>query len=178
MPPQLDSIARQLSAASRRAQAVFSGLTRAQLITRPPDGGWSIAECVAHLIRTNVVYFEIFERELPRAPQGNGPFRMGLKARLLRWILEPPYRHGVKTSPLFEPVVTDPEVTLGGFVASNEKMIGYCRQADGRAIDRVWIPSPFKATMTYNLYSAFELIAAHQRRHLWQAEQVRAGLDR
>ena len=176
MQPQLASISQQLSASSERAQSLFAGLTDAQLTQHPPKGGWSIAECVAHLNRSNEVYSGIFDTNFPRTPKGNGPFKMELKARLLRWILEPPYRHGVKTIAMFEPVVASPGQTLAEFLASNEKMMDYCRQADGLALDQVQIASPFKETMRYNLYSALELIATHQRRHLWQAEQVRKGL--
>ena len=44
----------------------------------------------------------------------------------------------------------------------------------GLAVDRLRLVSPFDARMKYNLYAAFCLIAAHQRRHLWQAEQVQS----
>ena len=33
-------------------------------------------------------------------------------------------------------------------------------------------PSPFNSKLHYNLYSAFRIITAHQRRHLWQAQNV------
>ena len=46
----------------------------------------------------------------------------------------------------------------------------------GLAVDRLRMVSPFEARMKYNLYAAFSLIAAHQRRHLWQAEQVKKQL--
>ena len=31
---------------------------------------------------------------------------------------------------------------------------------------------PFDSRVKYNVYSAFLIVAAHQRRHLWQAEQA------
>jgi hypothetical protein len=36
--------------------------------------------------------------------------------------------------------------------------------------------SPFDSRVRYNLFSAFRIIAAHQRRHLWQAEQAIGSL--
>jgi hypothetical protein len=42
--------------------------------------------------------------------------------------------------------------------------------ARGLALDRVKISSPFATNMEYSAYSAFVLIPAHNRRHLWQAE--------
>ena len=44
--------------------------------------------------------------------------------------------------------------------------------ARGFAIYRVKLVSPFAEKMKYNAYSAFVLITAHNRRHLWQAAQA------
>ena len=49
-------------------------------------------------------------------------------------------------------------------------------RANGLALDRLFVISPFNARFNYNLYSAFRLLPVHQRRHLWQAERVRATL--
>jgi hypothetical protein len=34
------------------------------------------------------------------------------------------------------------------------------------------VASPFKESVTYNMYSLFWILVAHQRRHLWQAQQA------
>ena len=41
----------------------------------------------------------------------------------------------------------------------------------GKQIDQQKMKSPF-ANMHYNVYSAFRIIAAHDRRHLWQARKT------
>ena len=51
-------------------------------------------------------------------------------------------------------------------------------RAEGLPLEQLRIASPFNARLKYNLYSAFRLLPVHQRRHLWQAEQVRAQLTR
>jgi len=50
-------------------------------------------------------------------------------------------------------------------------------RAQGLPLERLRVVSPFNARVKYNLYSALKLIPVHQRRHLWQAEQVRAALQ-
>jgi hypothetical protein len=40
------------------------------------------------------------------------------------------------------------------------------------------IISPFAKNVRYSTYSAFVLIAAHNRRHLWQAERVLSEIGR
>jgi hypothetical protein len=37
--------------------------------------------------------------------------------------------------------------------------------------------SPFAPGVRYNLYSTLSILPRHQERHLWQAEQVHAGID-
>ena len=42
----------------------------------------------------------------------------------------------------------------------------------GRDLNRLKIVSPFGARLSYNVYSAFRVLAAHERRHVWQAERA------
>ena len=44
------------------------------------------------------------------------------------------------------------------------------------ALEKATITSPFSKRMRYNAYSCFQVLAARERRHLWQAEQALAGL--
>jgi hypothetical protein len=44
--------------------------------------------------------------------------------------------------------------------------------ADGLPLSKVWITSPFNARVRYNLYACLTVLARHEHRHLWQAEQV------
>jgi hypothetical protein len=50
--------------------------------------------------------------------------------------------------------------------------------ATGLAIDKVRVTSPVYARISYNVYGAFCILTAHERRHLWQAEQICKALDR
>jgi len=44
--------------------------------------------------------------------------------------------------------------------------------AEGRPLEDMRMVSPFDAKVKYNAYSCLVLLPRHQRRHLWQAEQV------
>ena len=46
------------------------------------------------------------------------------------------------------------------------------RAARGLPIGRVGVVSPFNGRMKYNLFAALSILARHQHRHLWQAEQA------
>jgi hypothetical protein len=70
------------------------------------------------------------------------------------------------------PDVKRPEQALPGFVTRQERLLTLLSEANGLALDELQIASPFAKRLRYNVYAAFRLIAVHQRRHLWQAEQT------
>jgi hypothetical protein len=98
---------------------------------------------------------------------------------MLRWVIEPPFRMKVKTTPPFEPKNPKaPAAVIEEFMAGQSELARRVNNADGRDLDAIRIASPFNSRMTYNLYAAFRILTAHQRRHLWQLEQVLQLLTR
>lgn len=177
MEAQLSEVQKQLEAATARAKELFSGLSDAQLVKRPDEGRWSVAECVRHLSLTTKQYEDIFNKILPSAPKGTGPFKMDFKGKLLSWVMEPSYRAKVKTTAHLEPSnIASPAQVLADFDSSQRSLTAHLAKADGIALDQVKITSPYDGKTTYNLLSCFSIIMAHQRRHLWQGEQVKKKL--
>jgi hypothetical protein len=172
---QLDEVKAQFDAASARAKQLLTASSGDILTHRSQPDRWSAAECVAHLTLTNRHYPPLISGALEQAPPGDGPYGMDFRGRLLRWILEPPYRSGVKTMPSMEPQSGEsPEQVLAGFLASQEELLRLLEAARGKALEKTTITSPFSKRMRYNAYSCFQVLAAHERRHLWQAEQALA----
>jgi hypothetical protein len=175
--PELNEICAQLEAASDRARRIVAGMSRGHLDRRPDAGSWLVAECLRHLTLTTDAFLPPIRAALEeglrkKLAHSGGRFRMGATARMLAWWLEPPYRMRSKASPPFVPDVEDPARVLPEFLDRQEKLLSAVADADGLALDRLSIPSPFAARLRYNVYAAFVLIAVHERRHLWQAEQV------
>ena len=59
-----------------------------------------------------------------------------------------------------------------GLEARQVRVVALLQQAQGRRLDQVKVVSPFDSRISYNLFAAFRLFAAHERRHLWQAERA------
>ena len=103
------------------------------------------------------------------------PFRVGLLANALRWFLEPPYRIKSSTSADFEPagngVKHDVLVLWEQGHLALDRLI---RDAAGLALDRPMIVSPFdsKGRVRYSVYAGVLILAAHERRHLWQVSRL------
>ena len=90
-------------------------------------------------------------------------------------MLEPPVRTrmGMRTGDAFVPrVESSKERDIANFDREQDRLIDRIRESEGLKLNRLKIRSPFDARVRYNLYAAYRLIAAHQRRHLWQADRV------
>jgi hypothetical protein len=106
-----------------------------------------------------------------------GKLKMDVIGRILRWFLEPPIRQRVKTTAPFVPrSVRAKAEAFGEFAMLQSKLAEQIAAARDLDLSRVKIVSPFDRRVRYNLYSAFRILVAHQRRHLWQAEQAVAAL--
>src|SRR5690606_2857342 len=60
MNEKVKKIAEQIDEVTAEARAKFGALNREQLNWRPPDGGWSVGQCLEHLIKTSEIYSEDF----------------------------------------------------------------------------------------------------------------------
>jgi hypothetical protein len=172
-PDQLAEMRQQFESCSAAAEQLVKSLAQDDLMKRPSNQGWSVAECIQHLTATNHLYLPILEASLPHAPAGCGPYKMDWKGRLLKWVLEPPYRSKVKTMPSLEPKIKDARRVLSDFLASQQQFLEAMARWNGRALGKVVITSPFNKRLRYNIYSLFNVVAAHQRRHLWQAQRLK-----
>jgi DinB superfamily len=174
---QIDGLIRELRQSSEQAEALRAGRAEAELLRRPGEKRWSAAESVEHLNLSNRAYLPRIEEALGALRQkkltGGGPFRLEWNARLLKYWLEPPSRLRLPTGAAFQPVeVKHAAATFAEFSDLNRKLEEQLESADGLNLSGAKIVSPFAKNMKYSAYSAFVLIAAHNRRHLWQAERA------
>ena len=175
--PQLAEIALQIRANSERARRIVERVGEARLTLAPKPRSWSVAECLVHLILSSKPYISLWREAFADARDrqlfGDGPFKLDFWGKMLAWTLEPPPKFRFPTSPNFQPVdIGTPEKVLDSFLKSQEELLSVLAAAKGLALDRLKITSPFARQVRYSVWSSFVVTAAHQRRHLWQAERV------
>lgn len=180
LSPQLEQIRQEVKESSEHARKLVSGMSDEQLLRRPAPERWSVAECLAHLTKSAELNLPRVDTALAEASQrnlrGDGPFQLDFVGGLLKWSLEPPYRMKVKTTAAFQPESLEPVAqVLPRFLASQTEILARVDRAQGLALDQVKITSAFNSKVHYNAFAAFHIMLAHVRRHLWQAEQVKAG---
>jgi hypothetical protein len=175
MTQQVESLAAEFRAINDSARALVDRAGIERLTERPAKGGWSIAECLEHLNLTTRAYLPLWRTALAQAPHGAGPYKTDFWGKILIWMLEPPPKFKMPTTQPFIPLQTPPpDQVLPVFLATQDELLAALSGAEGRAVDKVKVRSPFNQRMQYNVWSSFCVQAPHQRRHLWQATKVLA----
>lgn len=177
---QLDRVRGELRDAQAAIVALGASVSDAQWTARPRSGGWSAAECIAHLTMTTEVYLRLLRTAVAAVPAGAPVptrYRMGFGGWLLAKFLEPPARLRSKTIPAFIPEAAAPKAaTLAAFAMSQDELLQWIDGAAHIALNRAMITSPFNERLKYNAYTALCVTTAHQRRHTWQAERATKGI--
>ena len=179
LPAQLAAVSQELIEARTRLATLCQELDEHGWLRRPAAGGWSVGQIVTHLNATSEHYIPLIDEAIRTGrAQGltarPGRLRRGLLGWALVRMLEPPYRIRTSTSPAFEPAgVASMADTRERFDYLQQELLARLEAAAGLDLEKLPVQSPFSARVSYNLYVAFAVLAAHQRRHLWQAEQTR-----
>lgn len=177
--PQLAALLSELTDAIAHARKLIEAVDEAQFQQRPVEGAWSIAECLAHLNLTTRAYLPLIGEAL-KSSQGAGlpvthRYRSDLKGWFLGWAMEPPFRMKIKTTAPFVPSSTqNRQEMIAEFEALQKELAQRVADANGHDLGKIKMASPFDSRTKYNLYACLRIIPAHQRRHLWQADNVLA----
>ena len=173
----LEEVETELSEATSRAWQLVRSTDGRLFTVRPTPRDWSAAECIAHLSLSTEEFLPVLQNAIEAARQKGWMSKkrpaMDVIGRTLRWFLEPPIRKRVKAAGRFVPrSARAKSEAFGEFAALQSKLVDVVHNAEGLDVRKIKVQSPFDRRVKYNLYSAFKIIAAHQRRHLWQAEQA------
>jgi hypothetical protein len=182
MHPQLQELTDQFTAARARLHRLVDSVPAARFAERPPAGGWSPAECVAHLNLSARAYIPPVREQIARARTLGVPARPRYQRGVLGWLLWRMMgpRQGVrmKTTATFLPGGDQPVAELvAEFDRLQDEQMELVRISDGLPIDRVMLVSPFDARVKYNAFAALGILANHQHRHLDQAERAWAAVS-
>jgi hypothetical protein len=177
LPPDLQDLADQLDAVDREARAIVVDLDDAQANWQP-DGGrsWSVAQCLDHLAVANRTYVEAMDEAVQRArgrgQLRRGPVRAGLFAELFVRSLEPPVRRKTRNPRVISPTSALPLAeALSRFLRAQDG----ARRLVASAADldlSVRFANPFVPGLRFRVQAGFLILAAHDRRHLWQMRRV------
>lgn len=182
--PALASFAEQFDATKKDARDLFAGLTQAQFGWRPAPGRWSIGECVAHLNTSGDVYLPridaMIEEARAKGYRSQGPYKHHWIGHTFARSFEPPPRFRAKAPKVFLPPPVDHAIdrTTAAFLKLQDSWMDRLQRANGFDLGRVRTMSPVTSLIKLTLEETFLLMAGHQRRHLWQARNVKNALPK
>ncbi|MGE3176504.1 MAG: DinB family protein [Vicinamibacterales bacterium] len=158
---------------------LLQGVGADALVGRPAPTRWSAAECLAHLNLSIEPYFPAWHEAVSGLDGRSVPpahrYRLDFWGRVLTWTLEPPPRFRFPAPAAFHPVELGEVATvLPAFLDHQQRLLELIDRAAGKPVDAVRIASPFdpRGRVRYSVWSSFCVTLAHERRHLWQAEQA------
>jgi hypothetical protein len=174
----LDSI-RQVKAS---AVELAEKLTMTQMTWQPGGGErWSVSECLDHLAIFTEIYLDSMELAIGDAGSGaaSGVFRTaGYPSARFTREAEPPPRRKIPAPAKIRPRPTlYPEGILPLFLKGMDRVSALVESTAGKDLNSVRFRNPFLPIVRFTVATGFLIIAAHVRRHLWQAEEVTRDPD-
>jgi hypothetical protein len=180
LPVDLQQIIDAADAADREADDIAAGLSDAQFFWRPDAGrAWSVALCLDHLATANVVYTNAMKPAVEEGRARNWTRRDPIRSNVFgRWFIstmEPPPRRGRRTTAPGKiqpaPARSRDEI-MRAYREAHDRVRALAHESAGLDVNRATFTNPFIQFVRVRLGTGFRIMAAHDRRHLWQARRV------
>ncbi len=176
MDERIKKITSDMSAVATDAAASFGGLTPEQLNWKPSEKGWSVAQCLDHIILTNHEFDAEFNK-LATGTRKNSFWEnySPLTAWGGRFLVNAVSTDSKKVSAPVKRIVPPsdlPSDIVERFVSEIDEVnrkVELCASADR---EKTVVTSPFLAIFTYKLDDAFTVLVEHSKRHIRQAKRV------
>jgi hypothetical protein len=179
--PELESIRKQMEQINSEASQLCAGLSEAQLAWRRDSTRWSIAENLVHLSVTANVFLPSIDESIADARRrhlfADGPFSLGMAGKFYVWYVKPPVRVRLRAPKPLKPLLQgSASQALAQFLRAQERILQRVEAANGLDLQRATWSSPLATFIRMNLLTIFSVCTGHERRHLWQAQNVRRQL--
>jgi hypothetical protein len=169
-----DQVEKHLSVVVEKYQNLSAGA----LTQRPPDGGWSVAECLWHLNSYGDYYLPKIEQGLTKGTTATARFTSTWLGAYFTRIMQP--GPGMKKMKAFKdhrpPLDIDPHKVVAQFIQHQEVWLKIFRRARSADMNQIRIGISILPWLKLKLGDVFQFAIAHQERHMQQAERVRMTL--
>jgi len=178
LPEDLQKIVSDVDAVDRAAEGLAARVTDEEFHWQPDEGRrWSIAQCLDHLATINELYTAAIREGVKvaraRGWKRRGPAMPSFFGRKFVASQEPPvtrrWRAPEKVQP--RPRRSREQIMEAYRHAHDDfrQVVADCAQLD---VNRATFPNPFFSLVRVKVSTGLHVVPAHDRRHLWQAEQV------
>jgi len=176
--PDIDGIISHLKTNLASVGAIAEGLSTQQFNWRVEPGRWSIGQCITHLNMIDGADLARLEAVIDAARSqsitANGPFRYSWLSRKFVNSMEPPItRKFSAPKPYLPPPEVAIDATVNEFRRISNELLRLAEKARGLDLRKVKTGLSGVPLIKMSLGARLSLLATHDTRHLWQADQVR-----
>jgi hypothetical protein len=155
----------------------FGDMQADELNQKPNAQTWSIAENMKHLITVNESYYAVLEKvresKYKKPFLGKFGFYVNLMGNTILKSVSPQNRKKIRTFPMWEPAVANVgSDIISEFVKHQNALKDKISSLETFLGKGTVISSPANPNIVYTLDKAFEIMIAHEERHLNQANEA------
>lgn len=177
MNDELPGLLEDAHSVAADADKSLGHLTAEQLNWKPSASEWSVAQCLEHLIVSNVGFFPIVEKIVRGEHNPSLKERLPLLPRffgsMVLRVVQPESQRKFKAGAKYEPSRSEIGADIvARFLTHQQEVIEHISMAKDVDLRKTIITSPIASFATYSLLDGYKIIVAHERRHLAQAKRV------
>ncbi len=176
MSGRIENITEALHEVADDATAAFGSFSAEQLNWKPSEIGWSVGQCLDHLIRTNTAFFGDFDQVAAGTRKSSfwekwSPFTEFCGRFLIRAYESDSKKVKVPSKSIVPPSKVDPDI-VERFAKHTDEVIEKVRSTASADWKNTVLTSPFLRVMTYTLDDYYTILVGHNRKHFRQAWRV------
>lgn len=177
LTPELAGYIDRINAIRSEVDQLCSSLSERQFFWQPAPNVWSVAHCIDHLIVTADAMIPPLMAAIARAKARGrlspGPFKYGFVGKWLHDQLSTPPLRKFKAPPNFQPTCKRSQAELRrDFDDRQDQIVAVMHEANGVDLASTRMRSPAAKFLYYQIGIGLALFPQHERRHLWQAQQL------
>lgn len=176
MKAEISNLISELRAISDDAQKTLGNLSAEQINWKLGADGWSVGQCVEHLMKTNLLFFPELERiaggtRVSSFLENYSPLSSFFGKLLVNSLKKDERKFKTPTPAIVPPSEVSVDI-INQFAAHQTEIIEKIKRTENADWQKTVITSPFMRLMTYKLADGFRVVVEHERRHFRQAERV------
>ena len=164
---------------TRQAASMVQGLGLPSLNWQPMAGkSWSVGQCLDHLTRTNSISLSAMRVAVEKNSDQLEPRREPLQpsgplTRFYAKFSEPPPKLKLPAPRKIAPLSQLGEDVAAKFAGIQNDLVEFVQRYGGADLGDVKYNNSLVSNLRLTIDTGLVILAVHNRRHLWQAEQVR-----
>ena len=171
----LETLEKKVELHIQQAVSVYQNLREEELLGPAADGGWSIAQCLAHLNSYGEYYLPRIKAglESQEGMPASSTYRSSWLGSLFTRMMDPAtdnkkYKAIKKHMP---PLELDANAVVAEFLRQQEELLLYIRSSRNADLGSIQIPISILKWIHLKLGDVLQFLIAHNHRHLQQANR-------